>query len=217
MRVSRLIAIVAFMSIVIGAAGGLSAVDLDAGSQVPPGTAGSANRDVMCVSPYYFGGNTDSFSGTDRLRGNVYTVAAAETLTEITVELGVTGTANLYFYVLEAAVLAGPYTVVSETMVPTTGAGQAFYTTGEISVPLNPGVYYAIGAAWGPETVTYVRDPATLPRAWALGTVESSAQGSSITPPIGGPVTINAFDGAEYSMTLCFGPVPVELESLTIE
>ena len=217
MQVSRNAVFGIFFSIVVGVVGGLAAADLDIGSEVPPGSAGSTNRDVMCLSPYYFGGNTDSYSGTDRLRGNIYTFTAADTLTEITVELDFTGTADLYFYVLEAATIDGPFTVVSETLVPTASAGQSFYSTGEISVPLSSGVYYAIGAAWGPESVTYVRDPATLPRAWALGTVEASAQGSSITPPIGGPVVINAFTGAEYSMTLCFGPVPVELESLTIE
>ena len=87
MQVSRNAVFGIFFSIVVGAAGGLAAADLDLGSEVPPGTAGSTNRDVMCLSPYYFGGNTDSFSGTDRLRGNFYTFTAADTLTEITVEL----------------------------------------------------------------------------------------------------------------------------------
>lgn len=217
MQDSRTIVFGIVLSIAIGASGGLVAADLDIGSEVPPGAASTTNRDVMCLSPYYFGGSSESFAGTDRLRGNIYTFTAADTLTEITVELNFNGTANLYFYVLEAATLAGPFTVVSETLVPSTSVGQSFYSTGEISVPLSAGVYYAIGAAWGPETVTYIRDLATLPRTWALGTVESSAQGSNITPPIGGPVDINAFTGAEYSMTLCFGPVPVELQSLTID
>lgn len=193
-----------------------SAADLDRGSETEPGVR-SGPEDILCVSPYYFGGNSESFSGTDRLRGNIYTVTAAETLTEITVELAFSGNANIYFYVLEAPTIDAQYTVLFETMVPFASAGQSFYSTGEISVNLVPGTYYAIGAAWGPETVTYVRDPATLPRTWALGTVEATAQGSGITPPISGPVTINPFAGAEYSMTLCFGPVPVDLQSIDIE
>jgi hypothetical protein len=193
-------------------AGFSGAPDLDIGSGTASGP-GPTSREVMCLSPYYFGGNSSSFSGTDRLRGNIYTVTAADTLTEITVELDFTGSANLYFYVLEAPTIDSQYTVLSETMVPFTSVGQDYYSSGEISVNLVPGTFYAIGAAWGPESVTYVRDAATLPRTWALGTVEATAQGSSITPPITGPVTINPFAGAEYSMTLCFGPVPVELQS----
>lgn len=197
--------------------GGLAAaVDLDVGSETQPGTR-TGPEDVLCVSPYYFGGNSESFSGTDRLRGNIYTVTEPQTLTEITVELDFAPSANIYFYVLEAPALGDPYTVLHETMVPFTSAGQGFYSSGEISVNLVPGTFYSIGAAWGPETVTYVRDPATLPRTWALGNVEATAQGSSITPPLSGPITINPFAGAEYSMTLCFGPVPVDLQSIDIE
>jgi len=203
--------------VMAGVAGGAAASDLDIGNEVQSGDGTVATRDIMCADPYYFGGNTTSFSGTNRLRGNIYTVTAADTLTEITVELDFTGSADLYFLSLIAAAVAGPYTVVSETMVTTASVGQAYYSSGEISVPLSPGVYYAIGAAWGPESVTYVRDTATLPRAWALGTVEATAQGSSLTPPLTGSISINPFAGAEYSMTLCFGPVPVELGGFQVE
>lgn len=217
MRVFGVGMAVVVLLVMVWTAGGLAAADLDRGSEVQPGGSVAATRDVQCVAPYYFGGNTDAFSGTNRMRGNVYTLTAADTLTEITVELNFSGTANLYFYVLESPTLAGNFTVLSETLVATASVGQSYYSSGEISVPLSPGVYYAIGAAWGPETVTYVRDPATLPRSWALGTVESSAQVSSVTPPIAAPVVVNAFTGAEYSMTLCFGPVPVELQELKVE
>jgi hypothetical protein len=203
--------------VVAGFTGAISAADLDIGSEIPHQPATVEARDILCVDPYYFGGNSESFSGTDRMRGNIYTLTAADTLTEITVELDFAGSADLYFYVLEAAAIDATYTVVSETVVPSTSVGQAYYSSGEISVPLNPGTFYAIGAAWGPETVTYVRDPAALPRTWALGNVEATAQGSGITPPLTGDIVINPFPGAEYSMTLCFGPVPVELQKLTLE
>lgn len=206
------------LALVLCMSGGSAvAVDLDVGSEAEPGTQ-TGTEDVLCVSPYYFGGNSESFSGTDRLRGNIYTVTEPQTLTEITVELGFAPGTNIYFYVLEAPALGDPYTVVSETMVPFANAGAGYSSSGEISVNLVPGTFYSIGAAWGPETVTYVRDPATLPRTWALGNVEATAQGSGITPPITTPVTINPFTGAEYSMTLCFGPlVPVELQTFGIE
>jgi hypothetical protein len=205
-------------SVIVAVAGAVAAVDLDAGSEVSPERGASGTRDVLCIEPYYFGGSTSSFSGTNRFRGNIYTLTSGDTLTEIAVELDFTGSANLYFYVLvDDDGLAGPYSVVSETMVPTTGVGQSYYSSGEISVWLSPDMFYAIGVAWGPENVTYVRDDATLPRVWALGYVESSAQGSNISPPITGTVEINPFSGAEYSMTLCFGPVPVELQNLNVD
>lgn len=216
MKRRTIVAAFSVMLVVAVSAGTATAVDLDRGSENPqaPGTAGT--RDVMCVDPYYFGGNSSSFSGTNRLRGNIYTLTAADTLTEITVELDFSGTADLYFYVLEAATIAGPFTVVSETMVTSASTGQGYYSSGEISVPLSAGVFYAIGAAWGPESVVYVRDTATLPRTWALGNVEATAQGT-VTPPITDPVSINPFAGAEYSMTLCFGPVPVDIQTLTVD
>jgi hypothetical protein len=200
-----------FLALALGICGGPAApADLDVGSATAPETSADS-RDVLCESPYYFGGNSQSYSGTDRLRGNIYTVTALETLTEITIELDFTGSANIYFYVLEAPAIGDLYTVLSETMVPFTSAGQGYYSSGEISVNLVPGTYYAIGVAWGPETVTYVRDPATLPRSWDLGIVEATAQGDPVTPPITGPVSINPYNGAEYSMTLCFGPLFGEL------
>ena len=57
--------------------------------------------------------------------------------------------------------------------------------------------------------VTYYRDPANLPRAWALGTVEDAMQISD--PPPYTSIVYNHFTGAEYSMELCFqGPVATE-------
>jgi hypothetical protein len=184
-----------------------AAVDLDQGSEDQAGPA--QNQGAPDDDCYTFGGSSQSFSGTNRGRGNTYTVFGNETLTEFSCGLDFTGTANLYFYVLQSPTLSGTYTVLSETIVPTVGAGLALYNSGPLSVALSPGMYYGIGAAWGPETVGYVRDAATLPRNWDLGTVEDAMQISA--PPPYTSLTYNHFNGAEYWQELCFlGTVPVD-------
>jgi len=117
---------------------------------------------------------------------------------------------DLYYYVLESATVNGSYTPIFEKKVTTTSSGQMMYSSGPISVALEPGKYYGIGICWGSETITYYRDPATLPRDWDLGTVEGALQ-HSIMPPIGSPIAANVYTGAEYSMELCFGVVTCKM------
>lgn len=184
-----------------------TATDLDVGCEAE--LALPSQGDSPDVNCFQFGGTSQSFSGADRGRGNTYTVSANQTLTNFSMELGVTGNVDLYFYVLESATLSGTYTVLSETIVPTVGVGQDFYDSGTIDVPLSAGMYYGIGVAWQSASVIYYRDSATLPRAWALGTVEDAMQISA--PPPYGSMTYNHYTGAEYSMFLCFnGATPVE-------
>jgi hypothetical protein len=187
------------------------AADLDLGDET---TTQWQRPDILpLVDCYPFGGTEQSFTGTGRGRGNTYTVFANEELSEIKQELGISGAANIYFYVLESATLSGTYTVLSETIVPVNGTGQAFYSSGVISVPLVPGMFYGIGCAWGPESVGYFRNLATLPRNWDLGTVEDSMQ-ISAAPPYG-PMTYNHFTGSEYSLELCFGPQTTPVDDTT--
>ena len=152
---------------------------------------------------YPFGGDASSWSGADRLRGNTYTVSDNQLLTEIKVELDFTSTAELYFYVLDSAILGGSYSVLSETCVPTPGVGKAFYSSGPVNVLLEPGMYYGIGVAWGPESIAYFRSPETFPRNWALGTVEDGMLGDGMTPPLVAPITYQHYSTGEYSMELC--------------
>lgn len=207
--VTRLLAVGLLLAL---ASPGIASQDLDLGDETN-NPQGQPPELLPLIDCYPFGGNTDSFSGANRGRGNTYTVSAAQELSEIKMELGITGAANIYFYVLESAVLQGTYTVASETIVPINGTGQSFYSSGPISVPLVPGMYYGIGCAWGPETVSYYRDPASLPRNWDLGTVEDTMQISQAPPYVS--LTYNHFPGAEYSMELCFGPQTTPVEDTT--
>ena len=189
--------------LVLGA-GTLIAADLDRGSEsATPAAPADPSREVDC---YTFGGTEQSFTGADRGRGNTYTVAADEVLVSFSMELGFTGTVDLWFYVLESATLDGTYSALVEQVVTTEGTGQAFYESDPINVTLQAGMYYGIGVAWQSAEVTYLRDTASLPRTWELGTVEDAMQISA--PPPYAPMTYNHFTGAEYSMELCFqGPI----------
>jgi hypothetical protein len=138
------------------------------------------------------------------LRGNVYTFDDIQTLSEIRMILGFTGSANLYYYVLEATTLNGQYTPIFEKAVVTTGTGSALYSSGAINVTLQPGYYYGIGVAWNAETITYYRNIIHLPRPWEMGTVGKSLQYNG-NIPITGPISPSSFAGAEYAVDLCFG------------
>ena len=175
-------------------------VDLDRGSEVTTPVVPSQPTDREDC--YTFGGASEFYSNPNSGRGNTYTVADDEFLSWFTMELSFTGEADLYFYVLESSTIDGTYMVAAESIVTTTGVGQAFYESGPLNLVLLPGNYYGIGVAWQDVGVTYFRDPASLPRAWDLGTVEDAMQITD--PPPYTSLIYNHFIGAEYSMELCF-------------
>ena len=180
-----------------GVVPGLSAEDLDVGSEAATGYT----CDPLSYSDWYnFGGTSQSFSGSNRGRGNTFTFTENEKLIEFTVWLDFTGDATIYFYVLESSTLNGTYTPIYEGIEPTSSTGAGYYSSGTIDVDLTAGMYYGIGVAWGPETIYYFRDAATLPRTWDLGTVEDSMQISAAPPYTG--LTYNHFAGSEYCMQL---------------
>jgi hypothetical protein len=181
-----------------------AAEDLDAGSQ-SYSIAGPA-ADPLDTDCFQFGGQSQAYSGADRLRGNTYTVDADQLLIEFKAYLDLTEPTTLFWYVLESPDHYGTYTVISETITVEPPAGPDLYSSGHVSVPLRAGRYYGIGVAWGPETVGYVRDAAAMPRNWALGTVEDAMQHTG-SPPYTS-LDYNHFAGAEYRMALCFDSGP---------
>ena len=205
MKISRLLILLGILALTTTAHAG--AIDLDRGHEgvENPNPALPDARDDC----YLFGGNSQSYTNPFVGRGNTITVISEEILSMFTMELGFTGEVDLFFYVLHCETLGGAYTVAAESVVTTTGVGQAFYESGPINVVLLPGHFYGIGVAWQDAQVTYVRDPASLPRAWELGTVEDAMQIGD--PPPYSSVAYNHFTGAEYSLEICFtGPVSTD-------
>ena len=159
---------------------------------------------MLSTSCFTFGGAGESWSGASRLRANIITVAAQQTLSEINMELNFSDSRDLYFYVLESSSVTGPYTPVLEKVVPTVGTGRTFYSSGPTNFVLNPGNYYGIGVAWGAgSSVTYYRNRVNLPVPWDLGMVEGYLF-SDAGPPYTGPIS-ETRSFAIYSSELCFG------------
>jgi hypothetical protein len=63
--------------------------------------------------------------------------------------------ATIYFDVYESATLTGTYTHKISYTTSQNSSGASFYSTGPISVNLEAGKFYYIGARWDPEQVTY--------------------------------------------------------------
>jgi subtilisin family serine protease len=100
------------------------------------------------------GTNASTFSGSSLVRGNRYYAARRTTLKEIK-SFHVIGTSTqMRFAVYESSTPTGSFTRIYDGQPVTTGTGTGFFGSGPISVPLDSGKYYLIGAGWQ-GTVTY--------------------------------------------------------------
>ena len=110
-----------------------------------------SNQAGSCVDEI---GSTASSGSGARMRGNYYRVDTSTTLTRIEHYLSISTPGMLVFYVYEAQNLSGPYALIMEDTVPESGTGQGYYASNPLSVALQAGRYYIIGAAW-PDAHTY--------------------------------------------------------------
>lgn len=180
----------------------------DSSAMNPGGVQTLQGESLLSTSCFTFGGAQESWSGDSRLRANIITVDAQQTLSEIKMELSFSDNCDLYFYVFESSSETGPYTPVMETVVETVGIGRAFYSSGPTNFVLNPGSYYGIGVAWGASSsVTYYRNRVTLPTPWNLGMVAGYLYANT-GPPYTGPIIEDPLFFAVYSLELCFGSEP---------
>ena len=167
------------------------------------------------------GGFADSFIGTNRFRGDVFSIEKQVDLIEIKMELGFRTTpgnpTDLYFYVFEESAEEPPtFEPIFESVVSHTGDGQlTYYASGPVEaspgVPLTLelGKRYAIGAAWSsasgfPSSINYGSDGLNYPRPFVAGQVEGLVSFNSAPPltTLGTP-TVFTSSGA-YSLQLCF-------------
>ncbi|HNT28669.1 MAG TPA: LamG domain-containing protein, partial [bacterium] len=130
-------------------------------------------------------GSTEPMTGgTSRMRGNFYSCDTDRTLTEIEVYLTYTGTPTIYFEVYESTTLDGTYyPLESVTATPSMSDG-AFYSSGDLSVPLTAGNYYYVGVRWGSSySVGYAADtaPAVGDYPTAFGTWEDGMLDDGVT------------------------------------
>lgn len=102
------------------------------------------------------GSTANSGSGA-RMRANYYQVYSATTLTRIEQHLAISTSGQLVFFVYESDDLSGPYVLIAEDIVPDSGTGTGYFSSGALTVPLAVDKYYIIGGAW-PDDHTYYWD-----------------------------------------------------------
>lgn len=135
-----------------------------------------------------FGEAKIGYTSWDQVIADVVTVAARQTLLEFRMPLVVPGSADLYFVVGEAAAKAGPFTLSMVRRVHVEGLGEQHYSSGPMHATLEPGRFYAIGVAWGPEEIGFSLEYRPGPVEWSLGTVEGLLYDYSASP-VAGPLS----------------------------
>jgi len=126
-------------------------------------------------------GHGDDWGGSNRWRGNVYEVTTDVLLTSVDywIDPGV-GT-NLTFTVYSGSAANGPYTQLSQVVVPA-DPGVGWKNSGPLNVPLEAGTWYLVSTHWDVFS-TYFGDtsgiPLTLP---GLGEVVGYLFGSGAPP-----------------------------------
>ena len=103
------------------------------------------------------------YTASGKMRGNSYEVDHTTTLTLIEQYLDITSSCELVFYVYESPTgEQGPYTLIHEDTVASSGTGLKYFASNPLEVPLEAGRYYIIGAAWM-STLGYYRDEGEHP------------------------------------------------------
>jgi len=156
--------------------------------------AGGASEDVV--------GSSGSSGTGPRLRGNFFRVTTATTLTRIEHYLGITTAGPLVFYVYESAAASGPYTLLLRDDVAAAGPGTRFYSSNPLSVPLQAGRYYLIGAGWAGSHAYYFAvgpNPPPHPKATSFGaTLSPGGFQSGYADPLPNPAPLNTSSFAHY-------------------
>jgi subtilisin family serine protease len=128
-----------------------------------------------------------AFSGGARYRGNVYRVTDRTTLKEIKSYHAVSAPTEFRFAVYQSTTQTGTYTRIFDGLPDTSGTGTGFVSSGPISVQLDSGMYYMIGAGWL-GSVTYYNG-APIPKPVGFGSALCGASVSSYPPPANASIT----------------------------
>ena len=138
-----------------------------------------------------FGSTASSFSGSNRDRGNIFSVTTTTTLLEYKQYLNIPTDVELYFFVYEGDAPTGDFTLKNVVYVPNSGTGEGFYSSGPTNVLLEAGKSYYLGAAWGGVSVTYYRGTESVPITASFGTLQSGVPSTSAGfPPNNGTINL---------------------------
>jgi subtilisin family serine protease len=102
-----------------------------------------------------FGSAQNQFRAGPRSRGNIFACTSSTTLLEHRFYMNPSVSTQLWFLVYEGESQVGTYSLVSASDVTPAGPGEAWYSSGDINVPLDEGKYYLIFASFEQESYYY--------------------------------------------------------------
>jgi immune inhibitor A len=129
------------------------------------------------------GDTITALSGKLAIRGNVWSVKERSMLSEIKFFLSINNSTELYFVVYESSAKTGPFNRINVKLQMNSGVGRRFYPSGPMNTTLLPGKYYFI-ALTSRDSVTFYRQPRTLPIDTLWGKIYSSGLYYYIPPPL---------------------------------
>ncbi len=103
------------------------------------------NRDVIEES---MGSWDSAYSGSNRIRGNVYFIESSTFLIEHKFYLSTSMNSSLYFMVYESTGLNDDYSLISDSYIENSGIGEEWFSSGPINVELQAGKYYLLATNW---------------------------------------------------------------------
>ncbi|MGA9115307.1 MAG: FlgD immunoglobulin-like domain containing protein [Bacteroidota bacterium] len=134
-------------------------------------------------------GNTENNLSTtsNLMRGGVVQVTTPVLLLEIRSYLDITTPRELRFVVYENTAPTGTFTKIFESIIPSSGTGVQFYSSGPINLELVAGKYYAVGVNWNGGLRYWWDASAPVPIPVSFGTI-TGGLAQSVFPP---PATLN--------------------------
>ena len=174
------------------------------------GFAALAIAPVVSLATVDIVGSTTNNSGPNPwdAKGNVYRVDQSVILTEQEFHLQFQGHQTINYYVYSSPTEDGEFNLIQSNMVVHAGAGQNWYSSGPLSVPLQAGQYYLLGFSFPsntPPPVTYY---------FATGDSQDVSFGSQVHGfatgfhPLGPTVLTGGNDQAIYYQRLTTVPEP---------
>ncbi|GEM_PF-1201156 len=125
-------------------------------------------------------GNTTT-SGINRLRGNIFQATEHRILYAFDQYLELPADETLYFRVYEADVEAGPYRLLHSSS-QFSRAGNRFFSSGAMTLPIENGKYYLLGVAWQGDVGYRYQTGVTLPMDLGLGDLLSGGIEANVFP-----------------------------------
>ncbi len=196
---------------------GAGHIDVNARAVVPGERASAppaASRDNRVVE--VFGKDENLFSGSELMRGNVFSCTRTTNLKEFRFYLSPHVSTEIWFVVYTSQTRTGLYEIVGASILSASGTGPGWYSSGDINVHLLKNSYYMMAATFVDNTGYYLqKDIATYPIPTTFGALLAGAGYTyapyAIFPPFGYqliPSTAYGQPVAYYQTVVTDGVIP---------